>query len=54
MFLAFTCVSFSQIGVSGEAIIRDLWLKKDLGIFKDKYSAYVPAHGVVLIRSKTA
>ena len=43
-------VSFSQIGFSGEARIRDLWLKKDLGSFKEKYSAYVPAHGVVLVR----
>ena len=45
-------VGFSQIGVSDEASVRDLWLKKDLGNFKDKYSAYVPAHGVVLVRIK--
>jgi Alpha galactosidase C-terminal beta sandwich domain len=45
-------VHFSQIGISGEASIRDIWLKKDLGIFEEKYSAYVPAHGVVLIRVK--
>jgi len=43
-------VSFAQIGISGSAGVRDLWLKKDLGTFKDKYSAYVPAHGVVLVR----
>jgi alpha-galactosidase len=43
-------VNFSQIGIPQEAGIRDLWLKKDLGTFKEKYSAYVPAHGVVLIR----
>ena len=45
-------VTFSQIGISGEASVRDLWLKRGLGRFKDKYSAYVPAHGVVLIRVK--
>jgi alpha-galactosidase len=43
-------VSFAQIGISGDAGVRDLWLKKDLGSFKEKYSAYVPAHGVVLVR----
>jgi len=43
-------VTFSQIGISGHANVRDLWLKKDLGDFNDKYNAYVPAHGVVLIR----
>jgi len=46
-------VNFSQIGIPGEASIRDLWLKKDLGTFKGKYSADVPTHGVVLIRIKS-
>jgi alpha-galactosidase len=45
-------VSFSDIGVSGEAAVRDLWLKKDLGRFSGKFSAYVPRHGVVLVRIK--
>jgi len=45
-------VDFSQIGIHGEATVRDLWLKKDLGAFKDSYSAYVPTHGVVLIKIK--
>jgi alpha-galactosidase len=43
-------VNFSQIGVPGEASVRDLWLHKDLGTFKQSYSAYVPRHGVVLVR----
>ncbi|MGB6483658.1 MAG: glycoside hydrolase family 27 protein [Candidatus Acidiferrales bacterium] len=43
-------VNFSDIGLSGDATIRDLWLKKDLGTFTDKFSAYVPMHGVVLVR----
>jgi len=45
-------VNFAQIGFSGQPSVRDLWLKRDLGNFKDKFSAYVPAHGVVLIRVK--
>lgn len=42
--------NFAQIGIRGEAAVRDLWLKRDVGTFKDSYSAYVPPHGVVLIR----
>lgn len=42
--------NLAQIGIRGEAAVRDLWLKKDVGTFKDSYSAYVPPHGVVLVR----
>ena len=45
-------VNFSQIGIHSVATVRDLWLKKDLGTFNDKYSAYVPSHGVVLVKIK--
>lgn len=45
-------VSFSEIGISGDADVRDLWLKKGLGTFTDKFSAYVPMHGVVFVRIK--
>jgi alpha-galactosidase len=45
-------VDFSQIDVFGDATVRDLWLKKDMGSFEDRVSAYVPSHGVVLIRVK--
>ena len=44
--------NLAQIGIRGEATVRDLWLKKDVGTFKDSYSAYVPPHGVVLVRIK--
>jgi alpha-galactosidase len=43
-------VNFAAIGIRGEASVRDLWLMKDVGIFKDSYSAYVPSHGVVLVK----
>ncbi|HWR36222.1 MAG TPA: hypothetical protein VN622_10170 [Clostridia bacterium] len=36
----------------GKATARDLWLKKDLGVFGDGFSAFVPKHGVVLIRNQ--
>lgn len=45
-------VNLSQIGLSGEVTVRDLWLHKDLGTFTGAFSAYVPMHGVVLVRIK--
>lgn len=45
-------VSLPQIGIGGPAQVRDLWLKKDLGVFNGNFSAYVPSHGVVLVRIK--
>lgn len=45
-------VSFPQMGIQTNATVRDVWLRKDLGTFQDKFSAYVPTHGVVLVRIK--
>ena len=35
-----------------KASIRDLWKKKNIGKFKEKYSAQVPSHGVVMVKVK--
>ena len=43
-------VKLSQLGIDRQASVRDLWLKKDLGSVTGEYSAYVPSHGVVLVR----
>jgi alpha-galactosidase len=43
-------VTFSQIGIRQAAEVRDLWVKRTLGTFEGEFSAYVPAHGVVLVR----
>jgi alpha-galactosidase len=43
-------VKFSDLGISGTANVRDVWLRKDLGVFHETFSAYVPKHGVVLLR----
>ena len=32
--------------------LYDLWEKKDLGVFTDKYSANLPAHGCQMLRAK--
>lgn len=42
-------VKFRDLGYSHPVRVRDLWEKKDLGVFKGSYSATIPKHGVVLI-----
>lgn len=43
--------SWKDIGLApGPADVRDLWLRKDLGSFKDSFSARVPPHGVVIVK----
>jgi alpha-galactosidase len=43
-------VNWDKIGISGKQIVRDLWRQKNIGVFSKKFSAYVPSHGVVLVR----
>ena len=42
-------VKFSDIGLPGDASVRDLWERKDLGRFQGSFSVDVPEHGVVLV-----
>jgi alpha-galactosidase len=41
---------WSDLGLVGKQIVRDLWRQQDLGKFADEFTATVPRHGVVLIR----
>jgi len=41
---------FSDIGIAGQARVRDLWQHRDVGVFQDSISAKVPSHGVVVFR----
>lgn len=41
---------WSDMGVSGDMAIRDLWAHADRGHSNDHYSAEVPSHGVVLLK----
>ncbi len=41
---------FPELGLSGSAAVRDLWARKDLGMFRGHFSSDVPAHGVVLVK----
>ena len=36
----------------GKRALRDIWLRKDLGVFKEKYVAQIPSHGAVLLLVK--
>lgn len=41
---------WSELSVTGRQRVRDIWRQRDLGTFKDGYSAVVPSHGVIMIR----
>jgi len=43
-------VRWADLGVSGTAHLRDLWLHQDIAWAGPEYSATVPGHGVVLLR----
>ena len=42
--------SWWRLRMSGPARVRDLWAHADLGAFTGRFSATVPAHGVVMVR----
>jgi len=41
---------FRDIGIGDQASVRDLWAKRDLGVVRDRFTAVVPKHGVVLVK----
>ena len=43
-------VSFSDLGITGKATVRDLWNKQDLGVFSDTFEQELPLHGAGLYR----
>ena len=42
-------VHWSDLGITGKYIVRDLWRQKDLGVFENEFSADAGKHGVVLV-----
>jgi alpha-galactosidase len=42
--------SWTDLGISGKQKVRDLWRQKDIGVFKDKFTASVTGHGIIMIR----
>jgi alpha-galactosidase len=45
---------WSDVGVTGKQVVRDLWRQKDVGTFDGQYEATVPPHGVVLVKVRAA
>jgi alpha-galactosidase len=45
---------WSDLGIKGKYIVRDLWRQKDLGVFEDEFAAEVKPHGVVMISLRKA
>ncbi len=43
-------VAWSELGLQGKHLVRDLWRQKDEGKFSDQFQATVPRHGVVLVK----
>ncbi|MDP4285064.1 MAG: putative Ig domain-containing protein [Bacteroidota bacterium] len=43
-------LNFSDIGLKGKYIIRDLWRQINVGVSQDKYESNIPPHGVSLIK----
>lgn len=46
-------IDLAAIGYRVDAKIRDLWMKKDIGVVKSKYAVIIPVHGCVLLRVST-
>jgi hypothetical protein len=43
-------INFSNLGISGNATVRDLWKHLDLGEMTTSYSSVVPPHGCVILK----
>jgi hypothetical protein len=47
-------VQWSELGLKGKCAVRDVWEKKDLGAFEDKFAPQLPAHGAGLYKVSQA
>ncbi|MDP2335807.1 MAG: alpha-galactosidase [Bacteroidota bacterium] len=43
-------LDWAELQLSGKQSVRDLWRQKELGTFKNKFSAQVPPDGVVMVK----
>lgn len=43
-------VKWSDLGITGEQTVRDLWRQKDLGKYTGQFEASVGRHGVILVK----
>jgi alpha-galactosidase len=43
-------IDWKDLGIHSPVSARDLWSKRELGVFANKFETVVPAHGVVMLR----
>lgn len=43
-------ISWRKLGLTGPQSVRDLWQRRDLGRFDDRYSAMIPSHGTAMLK----
>lgn len=46
-------INWTEIGVEGKQLLRDLWLQKDLGIFENEYTLKLEPHSSCLFKIGT-
>ena len=50
MFAASHSVSWKELGIKGNYIVRDVWSQKNIMTTNEKFTSNIPAHGVKLIK----
>ena len=43
-------VKWSELGISGQQSVRDVWRQQTIGSYGSEFSALVPRHGVILVK----
>ena len=47
-------LKWTDLGIEGKYIVRDLWRQKDLGIFENEFVTQVNEHGVIMVSLRKA
>lgn len=47
-------VQWSELGIKGKQVVRDLWRQKNVGTFDNEFSATVPRHGALFVKLSAA
>jgi alpha-galactosidase len=50
MFAASLSVTWKDLGIKGNYVVRDVWSQKDIMTTDEKFTSNIPAHGVRLIK----
>ncbi len=46
-------VRWADLGLPSSVAVRDVWARKDLGVYRQRFTVSVPGHGVVLLRVRS-